>query len=88
MTDKPASPAKARTGVLWALLAVFLVVGAVGSATVVYGLLGLIDGELLGAAAVVGGAIVAALAWLFMMGILYRVDRYRGALGRRVELFE
>jgi hypothetical protein len=28
------------------------------------------------------------LAFLFMAGILYRVDRYRGANQRRVELFE
>jgi hypothetical protein len=31
---------------------------------------------------------VAVLAFLFMAGILYRVDRYRGANQRRVELFE
>jgi hypothetical protein len=34
------------------------------------------------------GALVAALSFLFMAGILYRVDRYRGTPGRRIELFE
>ena len=34
------------------------------------------------------GVVVALLSFLFMAGILYRVDRYRGSTGRRVELFE
>jgi len=34
------------------------------------------------------GAAVAFLAFLFMAGILYRVDRYRGATERKVEFFE
>ncbi|HYA58597.1 MAG TPA: hypothetical protein VEH57_09110 [Thermoplasmata archaeon] len=77
-----------KTGVLWGILAVFLVLGAVGSATVVYGLSGLIAGDLWDLLAVGGGAVMAALSFLFMAGILYRVDRYRGANERRVELFE
>ena len=77
-----------NTGVLWGLLALLLVFGTVGSATVVYGVLGLVEGDLLDLVAVGLGAVVAALAFLFMAGILYRVDRYRGATHRRIELFE
>jgi len=77
-----------RTGSLWGVLAVLLVLGAVGTATFVYGLLALLGGSLLGVAAIAIGLLVAFLASLFMLGILYRVDRYRGAVGRRVEFFE
>ena len=77
-----------RTNVLWAVLAVFLVLGSVGGATFVYGLTGLASGSWFGAVLAVIGAIVAFLAFLFMAGILYRVDRYRGKNDRRVELFE
>jgi hypothetical protein len=77
-----------RTGTLWGVLAVLVVFGAVGCATFAYGLLGLVDGSLIGAAVAGFGAVVALLAALFTIGILYRVDRYRGAVGRRVELFE
>ncbi len=77
-----------NTGWLWGILAIFLVVGTVGSATVVYGLLGLVAGQLIDAIAVVVGAVVAVLAFLFLAGILYRVDRYRGTAVRSVKLFE
>lgn len=77
-----------KTGTLWGVLAVLLVFGAVGSATFVYGLLGVLAGAWLDAAVAGLGAVVAILALLFMIGILYRVDRYRGAVGRRVQLFE
>jgi hypothetical protein len=70
------------------VLAVLLVLGAVGTATFVYGLLALLGGSLLGVVAIAVGLLVAVLASLFMLGILYRVDRYRGAVGRRVEFFE
>ncbi len=76
------------TGTLWAILAVFLVFGTVGSATVVYGVLGLLSGSFLYLVAVGIGGIVAFLSFLFMAGILYRVDRYRGANQRRLEFFE
>ena len=77
-----------NTAPLWGILAVFLVLGTVGAATVVYGLLAAAGGALwaLGLSAL--GAVVAVLAFLFMAGILYRVDRYRGANSRRVEFFE
>jgi hypothetical protein len=77
-----------KTGWLWGILGLLLLFGALGSATFVYGLLGLAAGNLLYAAAVAFGAGVAVLALLLMVGILYRVDRYRGVPHRRVELFE
>jgi heme A synthase len=77
-----------RTGALWGILAVLLVFGAVGSATLVFGLLGIVSGSVFGLAEASVGALVAFLALLFTVGILYRVDRYRGAVGRRVEFFE
>lgn len=86
--SEPAETPVWKTGALWGILGVFLVVGTVGAATVVYGLLGVLTGNLYDLLAVAFGAVVAALAFLFMAGILYRVDRYRGATQRRVEFFE
>jgi hypothetical protein len=77
-----------KTAVLWEILAVFLVFGTVGSAGFVYGVLGLFAGVWTDAIVAVVGAVVAILCFLFMAGILYRVDRYRGVTGRRVMLFE
>lgn len=87
MTDRPERP-QWRTNVLWGVLALFLVLGSVGGATFVYGLSWILSGAWIGIPISGFGATVAALAFLFMAGILYRVDRYRGANGRRVELFE
>jgi amino acid transporter len=77
-----------NTASLWGILAVFLVVGTAGAATVVYGLVGIAAGNLLDGIAIAVGAVIAALAFLFMAGILYRVDRYRGTKHRRIDLFE
>ncbi len=77
-----------RTGVLWGILAVFLVLGTVGSAAVVLGVLDLVQADLYGLVAVGVGGVTAALSFLFMAGILYRVDRYRGTAVRRIDLFE
>ena len=77
-----------RTNVLWGVLAVFIVIGSAGGATFVYGLTWVMAGAWLGLAVAAFGAFVALLAFLFIVGILYRVDRYRGANDRRVELFE
>jgi hypothetical protein len=97
VTSAPAAPGPAapaaetpvwRTGWLWGILAVLLVFGAVGCGAFVYGLLGWWGGSILGVVEAAVGAGVAFLALLFMIGILYRVDRYRGAVGRRIELFE
>jgi hypothetical protein len=51
-------------------------------------MLALFSGGMIGAVEAVFGAGVAFVALLFMAGILYRIDRYRGAVGRRIELFE
>lgn len=67
-----------------------LVVGTLGGALFVFALTvwvfggAVIAGFLLAAA----GAAIAFLAFLFMAGILYRVDRYRGANQRVVKFFE
>ena len=87
MTEAAETP-EWKTNVLWGVLAVFLVVGSVGGATFVYGVVGVAGGSWLDGAVAVAGALVAFLAFLFMAGILYRVDRYRGKNERRIELFE
>lgn len=86
--SEPGDRPEWRTNVLWGILAVLLVFGTVGAATFVYGLGWVLSGEWFGLLVAAFGAGVAFLAFLFMAGILYRVDRYRGANGRRVELFE
>ncbi len=62
--------------------------GATGLATIVYGLTGTLAGQWWDLIVLGAGVAIAALSFLFMAGILYRVDRYRGTTGRRVELFE
>jgi heme A synthase len=86
--SSPADRPKWNTAPLWGILGVLLVLGTVGAATFVYGLLDVVSGQLAGLLAAVLGGFVAFLAFLFMAGILYRVDRYRGVTERRVELFE
>ena len=87
MTDASETP-EWKTNVLWGILAVFLVIGSVGGATFVYGVTGWAAGNWLDSLIAAVGAVVAFLAFLFMAGILYRVDRYRGKNDRRIELFE
>jgi nitrate/nitrite transporter NarK len=87
MTDEPPRP-QWKTGVLWGILAVFVVVGAAGAAAFVYGLIAFVAGDPVGLLVGAVGAIGSLLAFLFTLGILYRVDRYRGVTARRVELFE
>ncbi|MGP8072778.1 MAG: hypothetical protein ACLPZM_06590 [Thermoplasmata archaeon] len=62
--------------------------GSVGLATIVYGITGLLGGQPWAAVALPIGGAIAILSFLFMAGILYRVDRYRGIEGRKVALFE
>jgi len=76
------------TGVLWWILGGFIVLGSVGLAAIVFGITGGLAGQLWDLVAIPVGAVVAGIAFLFIAGILYRVDRYRGATERRVELFE
>lgn len=79
-----------KTGVLWSLLALFLVLGTVSAAFVVYAVtVWIAAGDLaLGIPVAIVAGFLAFLAFLFMAGILYRVDRYRGANGRTVKFFE
>ena len=77
-----------NTRPLWGILAVLLVVGTLGAATFVFGVLGVVGGSLLSLVWATVGAVLAGLSFLFMAGILYRVDRYRGIPHRRIDLFE
>ncbi|MCI4325483.1 MAG: hypothetical protein L3K00_06355 [Thermoplasmata archaeon] len=79
-----------RTGWLWGVLAILLLIGTVAAAFVVYGLTQLFatGNWLLDVPAFVGGAFVASIAMLLLTGILYRVDRLRGVPHREVRLFE
>ena len=88
MTD--GSPPAYRTGWLWGVLVVLLMIGTVAAAFVVYGLTDLFaNGNwLVDVPAFLGGAIVASVAMLLLTGILYRVDRLRGVPHREVRLFE
>jgi uncharacterized integral membrane protein len=90
VTSAPAAapPATGSTSALWGILAVFLVLGAVALATFVYGIEALATSWPTGLVAMGAGAFGAFLAFLFTAGILYRVDRYRGANRRKVMLFE
>jgi len=88
VTDGTDLRPKWRTGALWGILAVFVVLGSAAAATAVYGAMGVAAGEPIGLLFFAVGALGAVLAFLFTLGILYRVDRYRGATARRVELFE
>lgn len=86
--SEPTAP-RLRTSVLWGVLAVLLLIGTVSSAFVVYGATGFgVRPAWADLVAVVGGGLVSALAWLFLIGLLYRVDRSNGALRRTVRLFE
>jgi hypothetical protein len=86
--SSPKETPRWNTGALWGILALFLVFGAVGCATLVYGVTLLLAGLWVGVAVGAVGGLGAVLAFLFTAGILYRVDRYRGALPGRVEFFE
>ena len=88
MSSAPTPPPHWPTGVLWGILAVFIVFGTAGSAAVVFGVTGFVSGSWWDLLAIPVGAVVAGLSFLFIAGILYRVDRYRGVVGRRIELFE
>jgi hypothetical protein len=79
-----------RTGVLWGVLALLLLIGILGAAWFVYGLTTLLGSrELLwGLPELIGGGFVATLMLLLIAGVLYRVDRVRGVPQREVRLFE
>lgn len=85
--SSPETP-KWTTGTLWMVLGGFIVLGSVGMASIVFGITGALAGRFVDLVAIPIGGVLAVLAFLFIAGILYRVDRYRGATERRVELFE
>ncbi|MFI5414081.1 MAG: hypothetical protein ACHQ16_00150 [Candidatus Lutacidiplasmatales archaeon] len=84
------NPAKYRTGWLWGVLGILLLIGTVAAAFVVYGLTDLYaNGNwLVDVPAFIGGALVASVSMLLLTGMLYRVDRLRGVPHREVRLFE
>ena len=83
-------PPPYRTGALWMVLTLLLMFGTVGAASVVYGAsLLLASGPWWEAVpAIAIGGVASGLCFLLLAGILYRVDRIRGSVHRRVELFE
>jgi hypothetical protein len=88
--SEPDAAPQYRTGALWGVLGVLLVLGTVGAAGVAYGASILLsDGSwAVALVGIGGGGVVAGISFLLMVGILYRVDRYRGVLHREVPLFE
>lgn len=89
MTGEPAPP-RYRTGALWGVLALILLVGTVAAAFFVYGLTDLLaTGRYLPDLPIAAaGAAIASFAMLLLTGILYRVDRLRGVPHKEVRLFE
>ena len=87
MTDEPPHY---RTGALWGVLTVLLLMGTVASAFFVWGLTDLYGNGryLLDLPVLAISAFLAAVALLLILGILYRVDRLRGTPHRRIELFD
>ena len=79
-----------RTGALWGVLAVLLVIGTVAAAAVVYGVTNLLLGGSwwIALLSIGVGAFVSVVALLLMLGVLYRVDRFRGTPHKEVRLFE
>ena len=79
-----------RTGALWGVLTVLLLVGTSASAFFVWGLSDLVvSGRYVLDLLVLGlSGAVTTLAFLLLVGVLYRVDRIRGVPHRRMELFD
>jgi hypothetical protein len=89
LTDVPPAP-RYKTGALWGILMLFMLGGAASAAYVVWGLSEWVrTGRYwLDVPVAAGAALVTALCFLFVTGILYRVDRLRGVPHREVALFE
>ncbi|HEV2317156.1 MAG TPA: hypothetical protein VGV89_06240 [Thermoplasmata archaeon] len=89
MTKGAAAPPY-KTGVIWAVLSVLLLIGTAAAAFVVWGLTDAFSTHryLLDAVAMIVGGSVAVYVGLMIAGVLYRIDRLRGVPHRRIELFE
>ncbi len=89
MTE-PAAPPRYRTGVLWAVLLGFMLAGTIAAIYVVWGVSEVVAGgtPLVYVPIALAGVVVTVLCVLFILGILYRVDRLRGVAHREVALFE
>jgi hypothetical protein len=85
-----AAPRTYRTGWLWAVLTLLLLLGTVSAAFVVYGFTDLLDtGRFFPDLLIMGVAGAAAVFFMLLLtGMLYRVDRLRGVSHRRIEIFE
>lgn len=83
-------PPQYRTGALWGVLTVLLLIGTLASAFFVYGLTDLFatGRYVFDVPILMLGAFVAGVALLLIIGVLYRVDRLRGTPHRRIELFD
>lgn len=86
MSDAP----KYRTGPLWGVLTLLLLVGTVAAGFFVWGLTDLWGSGrwYLDLPVLAGSAFVATFSMLLLTGVLYRVDRLRGVPHREVRLFE
>ncbi len=88
MTEPTEAP-HYRTGALWGILALLLLLGTVAAAFFVYGVTELwFTRRWVDLLAIGGGAVVAVLMLLLLVGLLYKVDRLRGVPHREVRLFE
>jgi hypothetical protein len=92
VTDPTPSPAAPdyRTGTLWGVLCLLLILGTVASALVIWAISNaVVTGDyVFDGAVMLGGAFAAIFFFLLLSGILYRVDHLRGVAHRRVMLFE
>ncbi|HTT35182.1 MAG TPA: hypothetical protein VMH78_04875 [Thermoplasmata archaeon] len=88
--DAPPAPARYSTGPLWAVLTLLLLGGTVAAAFFVYGFTDLLGHGrwLLDVPVLLVSGFAATFLFLLLTGVLYRVDRLRGATHREVRLFE
>ncbi|MGI0132864.1 MAG: hypothetical protein ACREDK_07245 [Thermoplasmata archaeon] len=90
MSEVGSVPVRYRTGWLWGILALFLMLGTVAAAFVVYGLTDLWStGRWFPDLPItLAAGFAATFLLLLITGILYRVDRLRGVPHRQVRLFD
>ncbi|MGC2035547.1 MAG: hypothetical protein WA761_08920 [Thermoplasmata archaeon] len=90
MSEVPSAAPQYRTGALWGVLALLLLIGTLSAAFFVFGLTDLLGtGHLFPDVPIlIAGAFFACFSMLLITGILYRVDRLRGVPHREMRLFE